>query len=192
MANKCLSVYCWQLISYLFSPIAIHLQWLGYFCIGKLKFPWNILKNNMCVCVDLSVCEIECMLVEAELLCTDFSKLFDVALLAYSEGRKCYGWINKHTHKVMSKLSSQPVVNIWFSSLVFVDISLCISRFWNCFPSFSNTFKTQSFRMRWDEVCNEPIKTCLIQFTKLCFSGALLSECVPVSWTCIALVLQTF
>lgn len=75
----------------------------------------------------------ERMRVEAELLCTDFSKLFDVALLAYSEGRKCYSWINKHTHKVMRKLSSQPVVNIWFSSLVLVDISLCISSICNCF-----------------------------------------------------------
>ncbi len=45
----------------------------------------------VCVCVDPSVCEMERMRVEAELLCTGFSKLFDVALLAYSEGRKCYG-----------------------------------------------------------------------------------------------------
>lgn len=52
----------------------------------------------------------------------------------------------KTTRKVMSKLSSHPVVNIWFSSLVFVDISLCIPRFWNCFPSFSYTFETLKFQ----------------------------------------------
>lgn len=86
----------------------------------------------------------------------------------------------------MSKLSSQPVVNIWFSSLVCGDISLCALRF----SFFSHyTFKTQEFQNGVRQGLQWSYQGLSDSIYKILFSGTIV--CAS-SRTWIVLEFQTF